>query len=311
METLKYNSLHETGLKVTSSMTTPSRPGKAPRPVHIVSGLTLGYEQILRDLGGHKFRGQWSFWDDPSDDLLEQINRHGKLSFAESVDLRIDRKLSKAERYSGYADNAETRAERASETAQAIGQMIPMGQPILVGHHSESRHRRDIKRIDSNMRKSIDESKKAEYFEHKSASLEQDVSRILQSRCYIGNQIEKEEAFMRRLHRHPTWVSNFESRVRETQEKLDYWKSKLSEIAAANSEAGKRTPSPETVVKGGYVNHRGQWYPVVRVSKKSVTIGNWLGVATFTFRVPYTDLSDCRSPKTGNDTVPESKVTSE
>jgi hypothetical protein len=31
--------------------------------------------------------------------------------------------------------------------------MIPMGQPILVGHHSEGRHRRDLRRIDDGYRK--------------------------------------------------------------------------------------------------------------------------------------------------------------
>ena len=298
METPKYNSLDETGLKVSSSMTTPSRPGKAPRPVWIVTGRLAGYEQILRDLEGHKFRGQWSFWSDPSDDLLEQINRHGKLSFAESVELRVDRKLSKAERYSGYSGNAETRAERASSAAHAIGQMIPFGQPILVGHHSERRHRRDISRIDSNMRKSIDESKKAEYFEHKSASLEQDATRILQSRFYIGNQITKEEAYLRRLNRERSYYSDFEYRVKVTQEKLDHWKSRLSEVDRVHTESGKRVPSPEIVKKGGSVKYRGTWHPVVRASKKSVTIGNWHGIARLTFRLLYTDLSEYRDPGT-------------
>src|SRR5436305_853670 len=31
-----------------------------------------------------------------------------------------------------------------------------MGQPILVGHHSEKRHRRDIAKIDNGMRKTIE-----------------------------------------------------------------------------------------------------------------------------------------------------------
>ena len=47
---------------------------------------------------------------------------------------------------------------------------IPMGQPILVGHHSEGRHRRDLNRIDSNMRKSIEAEEKANYYKEKAAN---------------------------------------------------------------------------------------------------------------------------------------------
>lgn len=45
--------------------------------------------------------------------------------------------------------------------------MIPMGQPILVGHHSEGYHRRHIGRMNSNMEKGLEELKKAEYYERK------------------------------------------------------------------------------------------------------------------------------------------------
>ena len=52
-------------------------------------------------------------------------------------------------------------AESSHAKARAIGDHIPFGQPILVGHHSERRHRRDIARIDSVMHASIDASKEA------------------------------------------------------------------------------------------------------------------------------------------------------
>lgn len=42
-----------------------------------------------------------------------------------------------------------------------------MGQPILVGHHSEKRHRKHLERIDNEMRKSIQESEKADYYRNK------------------------------------------------------------------------------------------------------------------------------------------------
>jgi hypothetical protein len=48
--------------------------------------------------------------------------------------------------------------------------MIPFGQPVLVGHHSEGRHRRDIERIHAAMDRSVEESKKAEYYTDKASA---------------------------------------------------------------------------------------------------------------------------------------------
>lgn len=50
----------------------------------------------------------------------------------------------KRERKLRAADRAEARAASAERTATRIYDIIPFGQPILVGHHSERRHRRDI-----------------------------------------------------------------------------------------------------------------------------------------------------------------------
>ena len=41
---------------------------------------------------------------------------------------------------------------RHLETAREKANSIPFGQPILVGHHSEKRHRRDLERIEANHR---------------------------------------------------------------------------------------------------------------------------------------------------------------
>lgn len=65
-----------------------------------------------------------------------------------------------------YAERAEARRQRLEERAQRaageaathdrrfrqVADMIPLGQPILVGHHSERRHRRDLERMDRSMR---------------------------------------------------------------------------------------------------------------------------------------------------------------
>lgn len=65
------------------------------------------------------------------------------------------------------ANAASKRAEGAAriEAARAVGDAIPMGQPILVGHHSERRHRSAVERIDRSMRagwQALDDAKEAQ-----------------------------------------------------------------------------------------------------------------------------------------------------
>jgi Domain of unknown function (DUF3560) len=48
---------------------------------------------------------------------------------------------------------------------------IPLGQPILVGHHSEGRHRRDLARSESKMRLSIEADNKAAYYTQRAAAV--------------------------------------------------------------------------------------------------------------------------------------------
>lgn len=85
------------------------------------------------------------------------------------------------------ADRAEARAERATGVADAgyaaarqIMSFIPPGQPILVGHHSEGRHRRDLKRIDSNMSKAVEAGKLADRLEWRVNSLRAQAERLEQ-----------------------------------------------------------------------------------------------------------------------------------
>jgi hypothetical protein len=81
---------------------------------------------------------------------------------------RLERKLDKRRE---WADKAEARSTAASDTAHHIASFIPPGQPILVGHHSEKRHRRDLDRIDSNMRKAIDNQDLAEHHTAKAGGI--------------------------------------------------------------------------------------------------------------------------------------------
>lgn len=67
----------------------------------------------------------------------------------------VERQEQRAERFEEYRDSRAEDARRAHENAHAIGARFEGGQPILVGHHSEKRARKDKERMDGAMRAAV------------------------------------------------------------------------------------------------------------------------------------------------------------
>jgi len=81
----------------------------------------------------------------------------------------VDRAEERSERFEGYQESRAADAERAHKAVAAIADNIPLGQPILVGHHSERHARRDAKRIENGMRKAVKMWKTSEYWRDRAA----------------------------------------------------------------------------------------------------------------------------------------------
>lgn len=82
----------------------------------------------------------------------------------------IERAEDRAERFEDYRDKRGAEADRALDHVHRIADGIPLGQPILVGHHSERRARKDAERIESGMRKAVQLFDTAEYWKRRAAS---------------------------------------------------------------------------------------------------------------------------------------------
>ena len=67
----------------------------------------------------------------------------------------VQRAEQRSERFSDYSTSRNEDAEAAQKTVAAIADNIPFGQPILIGHHSERRARKDAERIDNGMRRAV------------------------------------------------------------------------------------------------------------------------------------------------------------
>lgn len=78
-----------------------------------------------------------------------------------------DRIKNRIARYQEAAIKARQESSAMFASVQSIQKMIPMGQPILRGHHSEKHHLAHLKKIDNGMRKSIELEKKADYYDQR------------------------------------------------------------------------------------------------------------------------------------------------
>lgn len=82
---------------------------------------------------------------------------------------RLENKLQKRLQ---WAESRREQSTAAYEASRRATEHIPMGQPILVGHHSEGMHRAALKRSDNAMRRSCESSAMAKHHESKAAGIE-------------------------------------------------------------------------------------------------------------------------------------------
>lgn len=68
---------------------------------------------------------------------------------------------ARRERLLNRAERLKQQSEARFKAASAAVAGIPFGQPILVGHHSERRHRSDLAKHDNNMRKGVEAAQAA------------------------------------------------------------------------------------------------------------------------------------------------------
>ena len=81
-----------------------------------------------------------------------------------------EKQEAKRERYAERAEKLRADAERLEKAARSRASHIPMGQPILRGHHSERKHRRDLDKINRDTDRALESYRKAEHYERKARS---------------------------------------------------------------------------------------------------------------------------------------------
>jgi Domain of unknown function (DUF3560) len=84
-------------------------------------------------------------------------------------------RAAKAARFRQLAEKHANIATGRHFAARERLEVIPLGQPILVGHRSEKRHRKDLTRLDEHFAKAKEHHDKAEYFRRRAAAAESNV----------------------------------------------------------------------------------------------------------------------------------------
>lgn len=254
---------------------------------------------------GYKWAHQSGVWyarDTPyARSIAEELADKGedvgeKLSYAECVEMDKQRAEARIERLEGASEKAKEEATSRFDTAHKLMDVIPLGQPILVGHHSERGHRAHLARIDKNIEKGLEASDKAEELEHRAKAAERTLLSTEDPNA-VARKIERFETELRRLKLHdaeskmygrPRYDKEwFDKTTKDYEEKIAYWKQALSNL-------GGLRVTPEKVKVGNYVKFGGTWYKVKKVNPKTVTIEGWMGNMEWTYKLPYNDLTDLK-----------------
>ncbi len=87
-----------------------------------------------------------------------------------------ERRERRADRRRDWGDSRERKQAGEHATIDGIMATIPLGQPILVGHHSERGHRRDLARIEKAITRSVEHGDKKREHQQAADTIEQQLA---------------------------------------------------------------------------------------------------------------------------------------
>ncbi|WP_032367217.1 DUF3560 domain-containing protein [Rhodococcoides fascians] len=230
---------------------------------------------------------------------------------------KIDRQAARVNALAAKADRRAADAETAWAADKAAHAALPPGgEPIKIGHHSESRHRRALDKTWNALGKAVMTEReataargRADAAAHTTTARYQPQTvarridklaaelrslertrdghtRTLFTNSQTGQKMLEEHAPAQRAHRDRVLAE-----IEHTEDELTYWQAVRAEQIAS----GKvQTYSRDTVAVGDLVRYAGHWHPVRRVNTKTVTIGSIVG-GSGTDCVAYTEIRGHRT----------------
>ncbi|WP_353151531.1 DUF3560 domain-containing protein [Chryseobacterium sp.] len=110
-----------------------------------------------------------------------------------------ERKQNRIDYAEKQAQKNEQKSDSLYDLSNKMASYIPLGQPILVGHHSEKSDRNYRQKIDNTFSKSIEAGKKASYYKDKARTIENNQT-IFSDDPLAVEKIEAKIEHLERLH---------------------------------------------------------------------------------------------------------------
>lgn len=133
-----------------------------------------------------------------------------KASQAERVSAYLAKRQARVDRILAKADRREKDGQARLAAADHKASFIPFGQPILVGHHSEKRHRRDLEMIRRNTDKGFASLQEAKRLRAKALTVEENAAIFSDDPAAT----EKLEAKIERLEQRQALMKAVNTRIR-------------------------------------------------------------------------------------------------
>lgn len=138
-----------------------------------------------------------------------------------------ERRKNRIERYEKLSKKAREMSEQYSNSnANRILQIAP-GQPILVGHHSEKKHRQLLERAHNDIKKSIEEADKSKYYYNRAREAEgnkaiynDDPEAIKKLEEKLERLKNEKESIKARVHEQYE-LDNIGANIRETKKRIE------------------------------------------------------------------------------------------
>lgn len=134
--------------------------------------------------------------------FIEKGSVGERISFEEQVRRQQEKAEERVERAEGRAQNAEQRSDQLFDKAKEMASVIPFGQPILVGHHSEKRDRNYRDRIHNTFGKAFKEQEKADYYSRKAETARDTAEgKKFKNPAYLNKRLKECDKNIRLLER--------------------------------------------------------------------------------------------------------------
>jgi hypothetical protein len=125
------------------------------------------------------------------------------------------RQEAKRQRLERAAEKARAESEAAFKRSRSLTEGIPFGQPILVGHHSEKRHRNAVEKSWNALGRGVEAGKRAEELERRAAAVgtggisgeNPEAVRLLKEQL---EELEGRREIMKRMNAHFKKLKSFE-----------------------------------------------------------------------------------------------------